>query len=106
MIEGSIWAIAIPVLSVVIVGIGIFIANASKYYTIREQEAFSGVLTIALNNIRSELAGTQQDIERELDQIHMRISVLEQTRPTTGELQARLGGVMFGAKNDSLRDRK
>ncbi len=103
--EGAIWPVAIPIISVVIVGIGIFIANASKYYTIREQEAFSNVLTIALDNIRSELTGLRRDVERELDQIHDRIKALEVTRPTTGELQARMGGPFWGTKS-SLNNEK
>ncbi len=57
-----------------ITGFGIFLASSAKFFTIREQEEF-------INRIN-----------RELDQIHLRIYTLEQTRPTTGELEAKTVG--------------
>lgn len=67
-----IWSVVIPVVSVAVVGIGVFTVNSAKYFTIREHQAY------------------QDATHKRLDDMLDRIRVLEQTRPTTGELQAML----------------
>ncbi len=68
------WNIILP-LGLLIVGIGgFYISNTSKYITIREYET----LVARLN--------------RELDQLRRQVQVLEETRPTTGELRAVIEG--------------
>ena len=58
-------------LGILLLGLaGFFLTSSSRYFTIREQESFSNYIT------------------REFDQLHAKVTTLEQTRPTTGELQA------------------
>ncbi len=66
----DIWQILLPA-GLLLLGLaGFFLSSSSRYLTIREQAALTAFLT------------------RELDQMHGKITTLEQTRPTTGELQA------------------
>ena len=66
------WTIIMPT-GLLFLGIaGFFLTSSSRHLTIREQAAFNAFIT------------------RELDQLHAAVRVLEQTRPTTGELQAEL----------------
>ena len=51
----------------------IFFQQNSKFLSIREHESYQAFVT------------------REMDYLRSRISILEQTRPTTGELEAKLG---------------
>ena len=86
----GIWGIALPILSVVIVGIGIFVANSAKYFTIREYQAFETAMLRDIAAITKRIDDIQ-DTNRDLfSDVRDRIKVLEQTRPTTGELQAAL----------------
>lgn len=78
----TIWDIGVPVLSVVIVGVGIFLANTSKYFTIREHQEFA-------EQIKGQREILRTNLQREIDAIIRRIETLEQTRPTIGELEAR-----------------
>lgn len=52
--------------------IALFLSSSAKYLSIREHETYTAFLT------------------REMDLINNRLLLLEQTRPTTGELEARL----------------
>lgn len=88
--DATIWPIAIPVVSVVVVGIGIFIANSSKYFTIREQGAYEGSVQRDLAAISKRIDDIQDTNKDLIEDMRDRIKVLEQTRPTTGELQAAL----------------
>ncbi len=88
--DAGIWALAVPVISVVVVGIGIFIANSSKYFTIREQNAFNDRMQRELDGITRRLETTHYVTRDLIDDLRDRIKVIEQTRPTTGELQAAL----------------
>jgi hypothetical protein len=60
-----------------------FSRTLDKSLSIREHEEFS-------KNVNSALAGLKHDFERETDKINRRVELIEQTRPTTGELEARL----------------
>jgi hypothetical protein len=51
---------------------GFYLASSSRYFTIREHQEF------------------MSSIFREFDKIHGQLVRLEDTRPTTGELEARL----------------
>ncbi len=88
--EATLWPVAIPVVSVVVVGIGIFIANSSKYFTIREHDAFHRSIQRDLASITKRIDDIQYTNKDIIEDIRDRIKVLEQTRPTTGELQAAL----------------
>ncbi len=81
--DATLWSIIIPIVSVVVVGVGIFIANSSKYYTIREHASFE-------NAIYRDLYASRETTRQHIEDLRDRIKVLEQTRPTTGELQAAL----------------
>lgn len=79
----SVWDILIPVITVMVLALGIYLTNTSKFYTVREHEAFEQRAVNMHEILRAQ-------VQREMDQVHMRLSVLEATRPTTGELQARI----------------
>lgn len=53
--------------------------------SIREHEEFR-------NSIKSDIAQLRIDYKRDDDRLEERIKVLEATRPTTGELEAKLQG--------------
>lgn len=55
--------------------VGFIVTTNAKYLSIREYETYNTFVV------------------RELDTITARLNILEQTRPTTGELEARLGGM-------------
>jgi BMFP domain-containing protein YqiC len=62
-----------------------FLARAlDKSLSIREHEEFR-------NSIRDQIAQVRLDTRRDDDRLEDRIKVLEATRPTTGELEAKLG---------------
>jgi hypothetical protein len=54
-----------------------------KSLSIREHEEFS-------KNTKERLSDLKSDYQRESDRLEDRIKTLEQTRPTTGEIEARL----------------
>lgn len=57
-----------------------YLASSSRLLSIREYESFSIF------------------VRRELDGIEDRLTNLEQTRPTTGEIEARFNGIKFKDK--------
>jgi hypothetical protein len=56
---------------------GFYLSSSSRYLTIREHQQYNLFIL------------------RELDQQSHRLGTLEQTRPTTGEIEARLNGCQF-----------
>jgi hypothetical protein len=73
------WEIMVPTGIFIIAIAGLFLNNATqakslaeKFLSIREHETYNDF------------------IKRELDRIAQRLTFLEQTRPTTGELEAKL----------------
>ena len=88
------WQSLIPLFGVLVVAIAAFIASTQKYFTIREHIEFKDKVErevdIALSNVTRELDLIRTLLVREFDQIRHDIARLEDTRPTTGELQARL----------------
>lgn len=89
------WTLITPIIGVIVVGFGIYVASAQKYFTIREHLEFKAKVErevdIALENIIRELDIIRGIMSTEFNRIHQDITRLEDTRPTTGELQARLG---------------
>ena len=63
-------AVLVSVGSVLVVGLGLVLTNNVRYLTLREHEAYLKAMSTRIDDI--------------LD----RIKILEQTRPTTGELKA------------------
>jgi hypothetical protein len=57
--------------------------NFDKSLSIREHEEFR-------NSMKGDTAQVRADYHRDDDRLEKRIEILEQTRPTTGELEARL----------------
>ena len=51
----------------------LFMNSSARFLSIREHATYSGFIT------------------REIDNIYKRLDVLERTRPTTGELEAKIG---------------
>lgn len=78
----EIWPIAITFgIFSVAVG-GLFLNYAGRFLSIREHESY------------------QEAVRREMDKLHERVNTIEQTRPTTGELEARLN-YKKSTKNDN-----
>jgi flagellar motility protein MotE (MotC chaperone) len=75
-----------------VAGIGVLSRAFDKSLSIREHEEFRNAVRAEMDRMRS---GIQQSIDqsrRDDDRLEDRIKVLESTRPTTGELEARLKG--------------
>jgi hypothetical protein len=56
-----------------------------KSLSIREHEEFR-------LSIKGDISQMRADYKRDDDRLEDRVKILEQTRPTTGELNARIGG--------------
>jgi hypothetical protein len=67
------WSTAISVGLLFIALAGLYLNTSATYLAIREHEAF------------------RASVQREFDQLRYEIRILQETRPTTGELEARLG---------------
>jgi hypothetical protein len=61
----------VPVMVLAVATISLYINSSSKYFTAQAHESYKATVL------------------RELNQIHDRVKILEATRPTTGELEAR-----------------
>jgi hypothetical protein len=61
-----------------------FSRSMDKSLSIREHEEFS-------KNTKERMEGLKNDFNRDIDRIELRLNYIEQTRPTTGELEARMG---------------
>lgn len=72
----------VPAMLLAVAIISLYIDSASKFFTVREHVDYKEAVGKALEE-------TKEVMIRELDQIHARIVILESTRPTTGELEAR-----------------
>jgi hypothetical protein len=59
------------VVLIVLTALGLYASSAAKFFTIREHTSYAYLM------------------QREIDSMLDRIKVIEQTRPTTGELEAR-----------------
>lgn len=65
-------------LGVLVLGaFGFYLNSSARYLSIREHNQYNDFIL------------------RELDKTSQRVSILEQTRPTTGEIEARLNGKAF-----------
>jgi len=66
------WALVLGSIGILVLGVAsYYLTTSAKYLTIREYETYN------------------QFMIREIDKLGNQILVLEQTRPTTGELEAR-----------------
>jgi hypothetical protein len=61
-----------------------FSRTLDKSLSIREHEEFS-------KNVKERVEGLKHDFNRDVDRLERRLDYIEQTRPTTGELEARMG---------------
>jgi hypothetical protein len=77
------WQIAIAIGALFVALASMFSRSFDKSLTIREHEEFRASINAGLAQLRA-------DMHRDNDRIERRVDVLEQTRPTTGELEARL----------------
>jgi hypothetical protein len=66
------WGLLITASVAIIALSGLYISSFSRYLSIREHETYQTYVT------------------REMDELSRRIDVLEKTRPTTGEIEAKL----------------
>jgi flagellar motility protein MotE (MotC chaperone) len=86
------WQAVIAIGALLVAGIGVLSRAFDKSLSIREHEEFRNAVRAEMDRMRS---GIQQSIDqsrRDDDRLEDRIKVLESTRPTTGELEARLKG--------------
>jgi flagellar motility protein MotE (MotC chaperone) len=86
------WQAAIAIGALLVAGIGVLSRAFDKSLSIREHDEFRNAVRAEMDRMRS---GIQQSIDqsrRDDDRLEDRIKVLESTRPTTGELEARLKG--------------
>jgi hypothetical protein len=79
------WQAVIAIGALLVAGIGVLSRAFDKSLSIREHEEFRSAL-------RGEIDRMRNDYKRDDDRLEDRIKVLESTRPTTGELEARLKG--------------
>lgn len=79
------WQTVIAVGALVVAAVGVLSRAFDKSLSIREHEEFR-------NSIRLEMDRLRHNYERETNRLEDRLTVLETTRPTTGELEARLRG--------------
>jgi len=63
-----------------------------KSLSIREHEEFRGAIRSEMDRMRAGIRDGVDQLQRDDDRLEDRIKVLEATRPTTGELEARLRG--------------
>jgi hypothetical protein len=77
------WQLAIAFGALVVGAIGFLSRSLDKGLSIREHDEFRAAMT-------REIVAIQTSYRRECDRLEDRIKVLEQTRPTTGEIEARL----------------
>jgi flagellar motility protein MotE (MotC chaperone) len=86
------WQAVIAIGALLVAGVGVLSRAFDKSLSIREHEEFRNAVRAEMDRMRS---GIQQSIDqsrRDDDRLEDRIKVLESTRPTTGELEARLKG--------------
>jgi hypothetical protein len=71
-----------------------FSRTMDKSLSIREHEEFSKNTKEQIERLRQDAIrdtqGIKTDFNRDVDRIEKRLDYIEQTRPTTGELEARL----------------
>jgi hypothetical protein len=77
------WNIVIALGAAAIAAVALFARMFDKSLSVREHEEFRNAVTRQFKELR-------EDNRRESDRLLDRIKVLEQTRPTTGEIEARL----------------
>jgi acetylornithine deacetylase/succinyl-diaminopimelate desuccinylase-like protein len=77
------WQSVIAIGALLVAGVSFLARSFDKSLSIREHEEFR-------NSIRDQLAQVRLDTRRDDDRLEDRIKVLETTRPTTGELEAKL----------------
>ena len=80
------WQTLLSLGALLLAGITLASNALSKSLSIREHEEFR-------TNLKADLAQVRQDYKRDDDRLEDRVKVLEQTRPTTGEIEARLRGL-------------
>jgi hypothetical protein len=73
------------VVALIIAGLSLASTMLGKSLSIREHEE-------SRNNINNRIDAVLHQARRDDDRLEHRIEILEQTRPTTGELEARLRG--------------
>lgn len=74
--------------------VGFLSRTFDKSLSIREHEEYRNATKAQLDEIRNAmlrlLADIKSDFRREADRLEDRIKTIEQTRPTTGEIEARM----------------
>jgi hypothetical protein len=79
------WQLVIAIGAMMLAGIGVLSRAFDKSLSIREHEEFKKA-------IEREMSQMRNDYKHDDNRLEDRIKVLESTRPTTGELEARLKG--------------
>jgi BMFP domain-containing protein YqiC len=77
------WQSVIAIGALLVAGVSFLARSFDKSLSIREHEEFR-------NSIRDQISQVRLDTRRDDDRLEDRIKILEATRPTTGELEAKL----------------
>jgi flagellar motility protein MotE (MotC chaperone) len=86
------WQAVIAIGALLVAGIGVLSRAFDKSLSIREHEEFRNAMRADMDRMRAGLQQSVDQSRRDDDRLEDRIKVLESTRPTTGELEARLKG--------------
>jgi flagellar motility protein MotE (MotC chaperone) len=86
------WQAVIAIGALLVAGIGVLSRAFDKSLSIREHEEFRNAMRAEMDRMRCGVQQLTQQAQRDDDRLEERIKVLESTRPTTGELEARLKG--------------
>ena len=98
------WHNVIEIGAILIAGIAMMGRFFDKNLSIREHEEFRNATRVELDrlrvDLRNEIERMRLQRERDNDILTDRIKILEQTRPTTGEIEARLEDRMDRRERD------
>ena len=78
------WQIVLAFGGLAVAAVAFLSRTFDKSLSVREHEEYR-------NAVLRQLAEMRDGYQRECDRLEDRVKVLEQTRPTTGEIEARLG---------------
>jgi flagellar motility protein MotE (MotC chaperone) len=85
------WQVVLSIGALLIAGISFLVRSFDKSLSIREHEEFRNAVRAEMDRMRVGLQQSVDQSRRDDDRLEDRIKVLEATRPTTGELEAKLG---------------
>ena len=92
------WEVVVAVGALFLSALAVVIRTFDKSLSIREHDEFK-------KGVERALDGVQREVWREMDKLEHRVQVLEQTRPTTGELSGLTTGIKEQLEEVKVRTR-